>query len=262
MEREATTEAVAEAPLCWTPPEHPVRCFHDDPRFVLQHDPLFGHPYFGTVNLVRIRNEPVDALRTARQWFRALGRSDYSWWIRESENPPGLVDELVGLGLEVSPIDLGGVALMELDDEPPEVPGVSVRQIESVQDDFRAAEIFAEVFHMDEVGREALGKRISRRWEEGPNAFSRGFFALLDNQPVARGNLVIANEVGALFSGATLPIARGMGCYRALVRARWEAAQALGAGSLVVQAGQNSRPILARIGFRQIDRLTVLIDHC
>ena len=55
-----------------------------------------------------------------------------------------------------------------------------------------------------------------------------------------------------LFGGATLPEARGRGAYRALVAARWEDAVARGTPVLVTQAGAMSRPILARLGFREV----------
>ena len=50
--------------------------------------------------------------------------------------------------------------------------------------------------------------------------------------------------------GATLPEARGRGCYRALVRARWDEAAKLGLPGLAVQAQYgSSAPILRRLGF-------------
>ena len=48
----------------------------------------------------------------------------------------------------------------------------------------------------------------------------------------------------------TLAEARGGGCYRALVRARWDEAVALGLPGLAVQAQYGSSfPILRRLGF-------------
>ena len=55
---------------------------------------------------------------------------------------------------------------------------------------------------------------------------------------------------GCTSGGATLPEARGRGCYRALVRARWDEAMALGLPGLAVQAQYgSSAPILRRLGF-------------
>ena len=63
-----------------------------------------------------------------------------------------------------------------------------------------------------------------------------------------------------MFGGATLPEARGRGVYRALVAARWEDAVARGTPALVTQAGAQSRPILARLGFRELCEIRILLD--
>lgn len=60
---------------------------------------------------------------------------------------------------------------------------------------------------------------------------------------------------GGLFlsGGATLPGARGRGCYRALVRARWDEAMRLGLPGLAVQSQYgSSAPILRRLGFVEV----------
>jgi GNAT superfamily N-acetyltransferase len=64
-------------------------------------------------------------------------------------------------------------------------------------------------------------------------------------------------------SGLTrlLPQARGRGVYRALVRARWDDAVALGTPALCVHAGAMSRPILERRGFTCIGEVDVLGDR-
>lgn len=53
-----------------------------------------------------------------------------------------------------------------------------------------------------------------------------------------------------LAGGSTVPAARGRGCYRALVRARWDVAVRLGTPGLAVQAQYgSSAPILRQLGF-------------
>jgi GNAT superfamily N-acetyltransferase len=107
---------------------------------------------------------------------------------------------------------------------PPPVPGIDVRKIESL-DDFL-------------VGLELV---LSDGW--------------IDGKPVAWGGGV-ACERGMYLSGAiTLPEHRGRGCYRALLRARWDEAVRLGAPALVVHAQETSRPILERCGFERVATL-------
>jgi GNAT superfamily N-acetyltransferase len=63
-----------------------------------------------------------------------------------------------------------------------------------------------------------------------------------------------------MFGGAVRPSARGRGAYRALVRARWEEAVAMGTPALLTQAGHMSRLILERLGFAAIGRVHMLRD--
>ena len=76
------------------------------------------------------------------------------------------------------------------------------------------------------------------------------WLAVLDDTPVAFA-LADRSPVGLyLAGGATLSEARGRGCYRALVRARWDEAVNLGLPGLAVQAQYgSSAPILRRLGF-------------
>ncbi len=64
----------------------------------------------------------------------------------------------------------------------------------------------------------------------------------------------------SLFGGSTLPEARGRGAYRALVAARWQDAVDRGTPVLVTQASPLSRPILARLGFRELCEIRILLD--
>ncbi|MGH3102662.1 MAG: GNAT family N-acetyltransferase, partial [Gaiellaceae bacterium] len=58
-----------------------------------------------------------------------------------------------------------------------------------------------------------------------------------------------------------LPNARGRGAYRALVAARWAAAVARGTPALITQAGAMSRPILNRLGFRELAEIRIFLDR-
>jgi hypothetical protein len=54
--------------------------------------------------------------------------------------------------------------------------------------------------------------------------------------------------------------ARGRGAYRALLRARWDDAVALGTPVLITQGGSMSRPILERLGFERVGEVHMLVD--
>ena len=70
----------------------------------------------------------------------------------------------------------------------------------------------------------------------------------------------MGDYVVVLNAGSTLPHARGRGAYRALVAARWADAVGRGTPALITQAGAMSRPILRRLGFRELAEIRVYLD--
>jgi hypothetical protein len=75
----------------------------------------------------------------------------------------------------------------------------------------------------------------------------------------------LAARIGATVFGTPYvepaPPDSGTVLYLALVRARWDDAIARGAMLAVTDAGSQSRPILARLGFREICTIRALIDR-
>jgi hypothetical protein len=86
------------------------------------------------------------------------------------------------------------------------------------------------------------------------------YLAFVDGSPVARASASFGKRAVSLFGGSTLPEARGRGAYWALVAARWQDAVARGTPVLVTQASPLSRPILARLGFRELCEIRILLD--
>jgi GNAT superfamily N-acetyltransferase len=85
--------------------------------------------------------------------------------------------------------------------------------------------------------------------------------AFLDGRVVAAGGIQFTPYGAYLAGGSTHPDYRGRGCYRALVRARWEAAAARKTPLLATQAGAMSKPILERLGFQQVATVHALVDR-
>ncbi len=135
---------------------------------------------------------------------------------------------------------------MVLDREPPIVSGITVRRIRSRQDFERMEAIHLEVFG----GSEPAPADLRARWNEfQATEGTTAFLAELNGEVVAYG-VMRRTEPGPylLAGGVTRSEARGRGAYRALVRARWLAAQRTGRPVLVTQAQSASRPILERLG--------------
>ncbi len=87
------------------------------------------------------------------------------------------------------------------------------------------------------------------------------YLAYLDGVPVGQATGSFSEHGVTFFGAAVIPAARGRGAYRALVHARWRDAVARGTPLAVTDAGSQSRPILARMGFRERCTIRALIDR-
>jgi hypothetical protein len=198
----------------------------------------------------------ADELRDVRAeihgHLRGRGRGSCSWEVGTHARPKGLVARLHALGLvddEPTPLAIGMVL-----SEPPAAapPDVEVRRVTNDDEFFEAERIAAIAFGMQ-------GSPKRRPYEPDPN--NTIYLAYVDGKPVARGSAAFGERGATLFGGSTLPEARGRGAYRALVAARWEDAVARGTPVLVTQAGPMSRPILGRLGFREVCEIRILVDR-
>ena len=84
------------------------------------------------------------------------------------------------------------------------------------------------------------------------------YVAKVEEQPVSAGLVRYDRDFqfGGLFAGKTIPEMRGKGLYRSLLGARAAHALANGVAYLYIEAGEMSRPIVERIGFRVISQIT------
>ena len=109
-----------------------------------------------------------------------------------------------------------------------------------------AAFVAMESFEVSEQDREAHRAHSRQLWDfelAGDSGF-RTFVGLLDGEIVGTAAAIFGANAVYLVGGSTRSDARGRGVYRALVRARWDAAVARGTPALTVSAGRMSRPIL------------------
>jgi GNAT superfamily N-acetyltransferase len=209
------------------------------------------HPAWNVAQRFRLRVDEIEQVREEiRDHVRMKGRTACSWEVGSSATPAGLVERLLALGLvadDDEPLAIG-MALTEPLGEPP--PGIVVRRAASDADELIAAEIAAASFG---------GEPVPRKFD--PESRIVTYLAYLDGEPAGRATGAFSEHGVSLFGGATLPEARGRGVYRALVHARWTDAVARGTPVAVTQAGSQSRPILTRLGFREVCEIRILIDR-
>ena len=176
------------------------------------------------------------------------GRSKCAWEVGSHAEPADLVDRLVQLGLEVTEHQVG----MVLDVPPAQsATGVDVRRVGTD----------AEYAEASRIAAIAFGGEVPDPRPYEPDPDNVIYLAYVDGRPVSRASAAFSEHGVTLFGGATLPDARGHGAYRALVAARWEDAVARDKPLLVTQASPMSRPILTRLGFREVCTITALSDR-
>lgn len=209
-------------------------------------------PGWNVAQRFRLGENEVDEVRAEiHARLRSKGRTACTWEVGSHATPRDLVDRLLARGLvdDSTPLAVG----MVLTEQPAgAVPDVEVRRAVSPEDRLAAARIAAVAFGMPEpIAAEAEAR------DDDDNVV---YIALVDGEPVARGTASFSPYGATLFGGATLPAARGRGAYRALVAARWDEAVRRGTPALVTQASPMSRPILGRLGFREVCQIRILLD--
>jgi GNAT superfamily N-acetyltransferase len=209
-------------------------------------------PGWNVAQRFRLQPGEIDEVRAEiHRLLRARGRTACTWEVGSHATPANLTDELLARGLvddEPTALAVG----MVLTQPPAHGPvGVEVRRAETPEEHLAAARIAAIAF----------GGPEPTEAEPPDDPDNITYLAFLDGKPVARASGSFGEHAVSLFGGSTLPEARGHGAYRALVAARWEDAVERGTPVLVTQASPMSRPILARLGFREVCEIRILLDE-
>jgi hypothetical protein len=211
---------------------------------------------WNTVQRQRFPLEEVDdVLAEVRAELRSRGRTQTQWEVGSSA-APGLVDALLERGL-VPDRDPYAVALV-LIREPPAIPPVfTARQVETLEELEAAAEVQWEAFEATPEEIAEARRLLPERFRDGTNLRHAIW---LEGEIVCTGISAPTERGLLLYGGATRSSARGRGAYRALIRARWDDAVALGTPALITQGGSMSRPILERLGFEWVGEVHMLLD--
>jgi hypothetical protein len=220
-----------------------------------------GIAAFANVSAVRASPDSFDALADeAVEFFRERGRSDFLWFIGPASTPRGIEDALTARGASV----VGRCTAMVLDHEPSAPPALDIRPVRTPEQLLACRRIGLAADGDGTVSVEqsaVLETTNDAAWRDFQSyeGRRRNFLAYLDDAAVAAAGLLFTDQGFAVLSGgATLPGARGRGCYHALVHARWLEAETAGAGPLAVQASDMSAPVLTRIGFATLASLTMI----
>lgn len=222
----------------------PGRLLYVTEQYVLAHD--LGNTWAG-VEGFRLEPGEVD---TAVVDIRAMlgSRAERcSWWLTERSTPADLEERLLALGLVREEDDYLHAGML-LTRKPPRVDDIEARQVTTLAEYAEARLLTLEAF-ANPHQRVPTDDEIALEWER---AVDPTYAAWIGGRMASVGRAIFTRVGGYLMGGATAEWARGRGAYRAVVRARWDAAVERGTPALAVGAGPMSRPILERIGFEQV----------
>lgn len=199
--------------------------------------------------------QALDAL-IARQIERFAGIPQrFEWKLHGHDGPPFLVERLLAAGFrpeEQETVVVAAIADLDLTTPPPE--GVTLREVHERNDLERIEAMEAEVWSDDSPTR---ADDLEREHAADPEQL-RIVVAEAGGTVVSAGwiRFPTGTEFGTLWGGSTLAAWRGRGIYRSLVAHRARLAVENSRGYLEVDASDDSRPILERLGFRAITTTT------
>lgn len=187
-------------------------------------------------------------------FFREL-QLPFEWKTYSHDQDAGLTDRLLVAGFQPEARENLVIGMVsELDQEPRLPPGVTFRRVHSHRDTDRMAEMLSMVWGED---LSFFGDFLFKEAEANPQDVVL-LVAEAGGQVVstARANLFAGAEFATLWAGSTRAEWRGRGIYRASVAYRARLAAERGFKYLQVDASDDSRPILERLGFTTVSSTT------
>jgi GNAT superfamily N-acetyltransferase len=186
--------------------------------------------------------------------FTARGQ-EFEWKLYAHDGPADLADRLRAAGFV--PEDAEALMVARTADQPTQVvlpEGVRLLAVT----DAAGVELVVRV-HDRAFGTDSgkLRPRLLAQLAAAPDTVA-AVVALADELPVCAARLELhqGTEFAGLWGGGTVPEWRGRGIYRALIAFRARIAAERGYRYLQVDASDQSRPILERLGFAQLSSTT------
>jgi hypothetical protein len=184
--------------------------------------------------------------------MRVTGARIGSWWISEHSTPADLETRLLTHGLRIVEADYLIDGLLLVTPPPAAQAGVEARPVATADEYAQAIEAQQDAFDMPPELRPDRAALLDEYALAQTNDIDVLYAAWVDGRVAGAGRASFSPRGVHMSGGSIAPWAQGRGAYRALVRARWDAAVERGTPALSVSAGAMSAPILYRLGFEKV----------
>jgi predicted N-acetyltransferase YhbS len=204
---------------------------------------------WASVQGVRLKDgDAAEAVAEVRELLRPAGTRVVGWWLCERATPDGVEEQLLEAGLQLVESDYRLDGLLATTAPPPGPPEIEVSLATTAEEWAAVREVQNNVFDLPPERRPTREQHLA----EFGRTKTALFGARLDGELVGGGAATPSSRGMLLWGGSVREDARGRGCYRALVRARWEEAVRRGTPALTVSANDKSGPVLRRLGFEKV----------
>ena len=211
--------------------------------------------FIDTARNVGAQGEALDSLITEQRDFFAQRGEAVEWKTRGHDEPLDLPERLLAAGFVPEERETVVIGLAEQMAAEPVLPdGVTLRQVHESSDFARIAAMKSEVWDDDFSW---VTQDLQSRVQAAPDEIVV-LVAEADGRVISAAWLVFnpGTDFAGLWGGSTVREWRRRGIYRALVARRAQLACARGVRYLQVDASDDSKPILLKLGFRAVTATT------
>ena len=182
--------------------------------------------------------------------FASLGHA-FEWKLHGHDEPADLADRLLSHGFAADPPET--IVVRDLAEQPPRPRSISAIEIRRIEEPARLADLVAVQDAVWNDDHAWYGRALAGELAADP-AQIEILVAYAQAHPIATSLMRLhrGTQFGSLWGAATLPSFQRRGLYTALAERHAVTALAAGARLLTVDANENSRPVLERVGFRPL----------
>lgn len=204
---------------------------------------------WASVQGLRLRDGgAADAIAEVRGLLAPAGTRVVSWWLSERATPENVEEQLLDAGLQLVADDYQLDGLLATTPPPGGPPDVETRMATTAGEWAEVRELQDAIFD-NPPERRPTREQLLAEFGRTETAL---FGAWLDGELVGAAGATPSSRGMLLWGGSVREEARGRGCYRALVRARWDEAVRRGTPALTVTANDQSSPALRKLGFEKV----------